>query len=140
MSHYRSDFRNQVRETLAANPRFTGFTVMRVWPGTIDAATLPVIGVLTPQERSTPDSQRTTSRGTLLQLVLRRIGHDEVEDVLDADSEVVEAVVIAALRRPDRNCVLEDTSVVSNGDAHAFVGTLVMSFRVTTWRPVATLP
>lgn len=140
MSHYRSEFRTLVREALAAHPRFTEVTVMRVWPGSIDAATLPVIGVLTPQERSAPDTQTTTRRGTLLQVALRRIGHDEVEDVLDADSAVVEAVVIATLRSRERNCVLKDTSVVSNSDAHAFVGTLVMSFRVTSWRPVATLP
>ncbi|MFB9223703.1 hypothetical protein [Paracoccus cavernae] len=122
MSHYRSDYRTLVREALTAHPRFAGFTVMRVWPGSIDAATLPVIGVLTPQERNAPDTQTTTTRGTLLQVALRRIGHDEVEDNLDADSEVVEAVVIAALRNRERNCVLEETSVVSNSDAHAFVG------------------
>lgn len=140
MSHYRSEFRALVREALSATPRLSGVTVMRVWPGSIDAATLPVIGVLTPQERSAPDTQTTTTRGTLLQVALRRIGHEEVEDTLDADSAVVEAVVVAALRQPGRNCVLEETSIVSNSDAHAFVGTLVMSFRVTTWRPVATLP
>ncbi|AZV00341.1 hypothetical protein [Paracoccus sulfuroxidans] len=140
MSHYRSDFRALVRGALAATARFSEFTVMRVWPGSIDAATLPVIGVLTPQERSTPDTQYTAARGTLLQIACRRLGRDEVEDVLDEDSAFIEAVVITALRRPDRSCVLEDTTIVSNSDAHVFVGTLVMSFRVTTWHPVAAHP
>lgn len=140
MSHYRSEFRAEVRAALAVHARFAGITIMRVWPGSVDTATLPVLGVLTPQERSTPDTQKTTSRGTLMQIALRRLGGDEVEDVLDEDSDAIEAVVISTLRRPDRNCVLEDTSIVSNSEGHSFVGTLVMSFRVTSWRSVAQLP
>lgn len=140
MGHYRSDYRNQAREALAAESRFAGFTVLKVWPGSIDADSLPVLGVLTPQDRSERDSQVSTSRQTLLQVAVRRIGGEDVEDILDEDSALIEAIVISALRRRDVACVLEDTSVVSNSESRQFVGTLIMSFRLQSWRPEATLP
>ncbi|MFG6080978.1 hypothetical protein ACEUZ9_001593 [Paracoccus litorisediminis] len=140
MAHFRTDCRNAVREALSGHNHFAGFTVLRVWSGVIDHDTLPVLGVLTPQDRCEQDSMTSTARRTLLQVALRRTGLDEVEDVLDRDSAVIEALVIAALRRPDRACVLEETSVVTNTDGQRNVGTLVMSFRLTHWLPPATLP
>ncbi|SFY23556.1 hypothetical protein SAMN04244548_03193 [Paracoccus pantotrophus] len=140
MPHHRSAYRASVLAALTANARFAGFTAPKVWTGSIDAASLPVIGVLTPQERCERDTQTTTARGTLLQVAVRRLGGDDVEDDLDDDSEVIEAIVMATLRRLDRACALEDTSVVTNTMAERNVGTLVMSFRLRSWRPVATLP
>lgn len=140
MSHYRSEYRAAVRQALAAHERFADCEVLPVWPGTVDAASLPVIGVLTPQEKSTPDTQTSTTRGTMMQVALRRLGLDDVEDRLDADSEVIEAIVLATLRSNSRGCVLEDTSIVSHSESRQNVGTLVMSFRITSWRLVATLP
>lgn len=135
MAHYRSEYRAAARAALAAHPRFRGFTVMKVWPGSVDDATLPVIGVLTPQEPTERDSQKSTTRRTLLQIALRRLGDDDVEDTLDEDSAVIEAVIIAALRSSELRCQLEDTSIVSHSGSRTFVGTLVMSFRLQSWRP-----
>lgn len=140
MSHYRSEYRATARTALAAHPRFADFTIFKVWPGSVDDATLPVLGVLTPQEPCEPDTQKTTTRRTLMQVAVRRLGGDEVEDTLDEDSGIIEAIIIAALRRPDLRCVLEETSIVSNSNGHSNVGTLVMGFRLQSWRPVATLP
>ncbi|AZV00200.1 hypothetical protein pben1_p43 [Paracoccus phage vB_PbeS_Pben1] len=140
MPHYRSSYRASVLAALIANARFSGFTALKVWPGSVDADSLPVIGVLTPQDRCERDTQKTTVRRTLLQVAVRRLGGDDVEDVLDDDSEVIEAIVLATLRRLDQPCALEDTSVVSSTVAERNVGTLVMSFRLQSWRPVATLP
>lgn len=140
MAHYRSEYRRLVREALAAHPRFSGFTIMKVWPGNVDDETLPVIGVLTPQEPSARDTQKTVTKRTLLQIALRRLGDDEVEDTLDDDSETIEEVVIAALRRQDLRCILEDTSTISHTSSRKNVGTLVMSFRVQSWRPEPSIP
>ena len=104
MAHFRTEYRNSVRAALRDHARFDDFTILKVWPGVIDADTLPVLGVLTPQDRCEQDSMTSTARRTLLQVALRRDGHDEVEDVLDQDSMAIEALVIAALRRPDRAC------------------------------------
>ncbi|MBK4216133.1 hypothetical protein JJJ17_09365 [Paracoccus caeni] len=140
MAHYRSEYRRLVREALAAHPRFAGFTIMKVWPGSVDDETLPVIGVLTPQEPSARDTQKTVTRRTLLQIAVRRIGDEEIEDTLDDDSAEIEAAVLAALRNPEHRCVLEDTSVISHTSSRKNVGTLVMSFRVQSWRSEPSLP
>lgn len=139
MAHYRTTFRNAARAALAAHPHFQGVTILKVWPGSVDAATLPVIGVLTPQEPSEPDTQTSCTKRTLLQIALRREGGDNIEDHLDDDSALIEALVLTALRSPEVAVKLEDTSIVSHSQSRAFVGTLVMSFRVQTWQPEPTL-
>ena len=139
MAHYRSEYRALALDALAAHGRFAGFTAPKVWPSGLDAESLPLIGVLTPQDRSERDTHSSSRRSTLLQVGVRRLGGDDVEDVLDEDSFHVEAIVIAALQTRSVGCVLEDTSLVSNSQGEANVGTLVMSFRLTSFRPVAIL-
>lgn len=140
MAHYRSEFRAAARLALAAHPGLQGVTVLGVWPDSIDADTLPVLGVLTPQEPSERDTHTSVTRRTLLQVALRRIGGDDVEDRLDEDSAAIEAAILSALRAPEVDVALEETSIVSHSNARSFVGTLVMSFRVQTWQPEPTLP
>jgi len=140
MAHYRSEYRALVRAALREHARFDEFTIFRVWPGSVDEDTLPVLGVLTPQDRCEQDTMTSTMRRTMLQVALRRAGHDEVEDELDQDSDIIEAVVTAALRGQGLSCFLEETSVVANTQGARNIGTLVMSFRITLWRAPATLP
>ncbi|TJZ86156.1 hypothetical protein [Paracoccus hibiscisoli] len=139
MAHYRSTFRAAVRGALSADPHFLGVDVLKIWPGSIDDTALPVIGVLTPQEPSQRDSQTSVTRLTLLQVALRRKGGEGIEDQLDEDSHRIEAQVLTALRSPEVAVTLEDTSIVSHSQSRAYVGTLVMSFRVQTWQPEPTL-
>lgn len=140
MTHFRTEYRGLCRDALVLMPRFAGFEMLKVWPGAIDDNTLPVIGVLTPNDRCKQDSMTSTKRETLLQVVVRRKGGDDVEDLLDEDSELIEAVINAALRLPTRSCFLDATTVVSNTNGEANIGTLVMSFLVTQWLPPATIP
>lgn len=140
MSHYRSEYRKAALDALSAHERFSEFTTLKVWPGAVDDQTLPVIGVLTPQEACTQPSKASVTRRTLMQVVVRRKGHDDVEDDLDSDSAVIEAIISAAFLEIRQGCFLEDTSVVTNTDGRMNVGTLVMSFRLTSFRPIATLP
>lgn len=140
MSHYRSDIRALARTALVAHPRFASFTAPKVWPGAVDADSLPVIGVLTPQDSSRMETMTSTERKTLMQVAVRRKGGENVEDILDEDSEVIEAVVLAALREQNRFCFLRETSVISNTDGAQNIGTLVMTFEITTVRPEASLP
>lgn len=140
MAHYRSQARAVARAALIAHPRFAAFTAPKVWPGAVDAESLPVIGVLTPQDSSRMETFTSTERKTLMQVAVRRKGGEDVEDVLDDDSEMIEAIVLAAIRAQNRFCFLRETSLVSNTDGARNVGTLVMTFEVATVRPEATLP
>lgn len=139
MAHYRTAFRDAARAALAADPHFAGVEVLKIWPGSIDDAILPVLGVLTPQEPSQRDSQKSVTRRTLMQVALRRKGGDDIEDQLDEDSARIEAVILATLRSSDVRAVLEDTTVVSHSQSQAYVGTLIMSFRLQTWQPEPTI-
>lgn len=139
MAHYRAEARSLARMALIAHPRFADFTAPRVWPGTLDAESLPVIGVLTPQDTSRMESFTSTERKTMLQVAVRRRGAENVEDILDEDSDVIEAVVLGALRAENRFCFLRDTSLVSNTDGTRNIGTLVLTFEFTSIRPEATL-
>lgn len=140
MSHYRSDIRALARGALISHPRFTAFTCPKVWPGAVDAESLPVIGVLTPQDSSRMETFTSTERKTLLQVAVRRKGGEDIEDILDADSDMIEAIVLAALRVQNRFCFLRETSLVSNTDGAQNIGTLVMTFETTSMRPEAALP
>lgn len=139
MSHYRTEIRRLAREALIAHPRFAGFTTPKVWPGTVDSETLPVMGVLTPQDSSRMETMVSTERKPLLQIAVRRRGGDDVEDMLDEDSELIEAIILAAIRGQNRFCFLRETSVVSNTDGARNIGTLVMTFEVKTIQPEAAL-
>lgn len=139
MDHYRSEARALARAALIAHPRFAAFNAPKVWPGAVDAESLPVIGVLTPQDSSRMESFTCTERKTLMQVAVRRKGGEDVEDILDHDSEVIEAVVLAAIRGQNRFCFLRETSLVSNTDGARNIGTLVLGFEITTLRPEAEL-
>lgn len=140
MTHYRSHYRRTALSALTMHTRFIGFTAMKVWPGTVGFQSLPVIGVLTPQERCEAHGRPSVTRRTLLQVVVRRSGHDDVEDELDEDSALIEAIISSAFLHIRQGCFLEDTSVITNTDGRENVGTLVMSFRLTAFHPIATLP
>lgn len=134
MPHYRSEYRADARKAIEEDPRFSGMTILKVWNGTIDTAALPVVGILTPQERVEEFRRSSATRRTLLQVAVRRLGSDDVEDQLDADSEAIEALILGAFAKLNGQPVLEETSVVTNTQGHATVATLVMSFRLTSFR------
>lgn len=138
MGHYRSDCRATVRQALSTHSRFSEFTILRVWRGTVDDQTLPVIGVLTPNDRRERPARPNVTCITLLQVAIRRAGGDDIEDVLDQDSEAVEAAVTGAMLDMRQACFLENISLATNTDGRQNVGTLVMDFRVTSFRPIPT--
>lgn len=140
LQHYRSTYRSEALAALTGNPRFADFTPLKVWSGAIDDRTLPVIGVLTPQERSEQQSKASLTRRTLLQVVVRRLGSEDVEDDLDDDSELIEAIISAHFLQIHQACFLEDLSIVTNTDGRSNVATLVMSFRLTRFRSPPSLP
>lgn len=137
MSHYRADYRSAVRDSLAAVTRFADFTVLSAWSENIDASTLPVMAVVTPSERSSPSTHGSFERGTLLQVILKRQGGDDIEDDLDDDAAAGEAAVLTAFAVRTLQCLLEEVTTVVNGEGSQRIGTVTLSFRVTSWRSAA---
>jgi len=131
---YRSGYRAAAIAALKSAPLTRGATVLSAWAGSIDVETLPVMGVVTPQERSTPSTHGSFERVTMMQVVLKRTGGDDLEDVLDADAAEIEPVIMMAVGSGDVQCLLEDLSIVVNAEGGQKIGTLIQTFRVTSWR------
>lgn len=139
MPHYRSLYRAAARAALALEPHFVGVTVLPAWRGNVDADSLPVMGVVTPSEATALSRHNQTERGTLLQVVIKRFGLDDLEDMLDQDSAAIEAAVIPAIWTAQNDVQCKPESVAISLDAHGekTIGTLIVSFRVASWRPLA---
>lgn len=131
---YRADYRSIARAALAAVPRFSAVTILESWAGTIDVASLPVLGVVTPSETVAPGSSGQFERGTLLQIVLKRPGSETLEDEMDQDAEAIEAAVFAAIYTPSTQCFPTEISFNVNGDGRERIGTVLVTFRITSWR------
>ncbi|MDP1620408.1 MAG: hypothetical protein Q8K33_24190 [Cypionkella sp.] len=132
--NHRSLFRTLARDALANDPRMILLTQLPAWAGNISAETLPVIGVVTPQERVSPDTFDMFERSTLLQVVVKRLGGDELEDELDADADAIEICVCAAIMVAGYRCFPEDLTLALNGDGAERIGTALVNFRVTYHR------
>ncbi|WP_376872378.1 hypothetical protein [Albirhodobacter sp. R86504] len=132
--HYRATFRETVRVAMMMSAEFSAFNQRSAWAQTIDASELPVFGVATPRETKVLDAQDVSTRSTQLIVVLKRLGGDDLEDVLDFDSEAVERIVLTALLAdPQRMASLSDTEVTIDGSGAQRVGTLQMTFRIEGW-------
>lgn len=130
----RPAFRAMARAALAADPRMSALTMISAWAGNISAKELPVIGVVTPQERSQAQTLEDFEKSTLLQIVVKRLGAEDLEDVLDADADAIEACTVAAFLQAGFRCLPEDTTFTLNGEGEQKIGTVLVSFRVTWFR------
>lgn len=127
-------FRSLAAAALAADPRLSMLKRMSAWAGSINATELPVIGVVTPQERIQPETLEDFERSTLLQVVVKRVGGDDLEDTLDDDADAVESCICPAIMGAGFRCLPEDLTIVLNGDGEQRIGTLMCNFRVTWFR------
>lgn len=132
---YRSSYRAAARAALALADRTAGMTQLTAWAGNIDADLLPVLGVVTPQEQSERSTHDSYERSTLLQVVVKRLGGDDIEDVLDADAAEIEPRIMQAIEDVGGvQCLLDSLSITVGGDGEQKIGTLIATFRVTSWR------
>lgn len=107
---------------------------LSAWAGNIPAEILPVLGVVTPQERAALDAFDIMERSTLLQIVVKRLGADDLEDVLDADADAIERCIVAAFAANQLRCLPENLIVTLNGEGEQRIGTVLVDFRVTWFR------
>lgn len=135
---YRAAYRAAAFAALAADTRLGAVTQISAWGESLDIDTLPVLGVVTPSETARPSAHGQFERGTLLQVVLKRSGGKTLEDALDADAAAIEAAVVGALLTSEIQCFPEDLTTVVNGEGQRRIGTVVVNFRVTSWRSLGT--
>ncbi|GGE26625.1 hypothetical protein SAMN05421774_11252 [Gemmobacter megaterium] len=131
---WRAGYRSAARAALAAVPRFADMTVLATWSGSVDPETLPVLGVVTASEQQQPTSGGRFEHDTLLQIIVKRQGGDDLEDELDADDAAIIQAVMGAIYTRETPCLPTDMSQMLNGEGRQRIGTLVRSFKITSWR------
>lgn len=134
MASYRAQYRAAALAALAADPRLGSVRQIRAWGESLDIDTLPVLGVVTPNEDAKPAAHGQFERGTLMQVVLKRTGGETLEDEIDEDAAAIEAAVVGALLSASLQCFPESLSTVTSGEGQRRIGTAVVNFRVTSWR------
>lgn len=132
---WRSDYRTAARAALAAVPRFADMTILSAWAGTIDPETLPVMGIVTASDQMRPSSSGQFEHETLLQVIIKRQGGDDLEDTLDDDDAAIIQAVMGAIMTRATPCWPTSMTQNLNGDGRQRIGTLVRDFRITSWRP-----
>lgn len=131
MTHYRARYRDIVKAALSASARFGSFTTKSAWAQNISAEDLPVFGVATPHETKNRDSLDTSERDTTLHLVIKRLGLDGIEDLLDDDSQAAETLVLEALEAEGIQGDLTQTEIRLDGGGEQRAGALTMTFRIS---------
>ena len=137
MTISRSQIRSRAKAALAANPRMSGFEQISAWTGNIEASRLPVLGAVTPGERIDPETWSHYQRATVLQVVAKRLGRDDLEDQLDADADAIEAATLQSFAQWGVDCVPVSVSFTLNGEGEQRIGTVVAEFRVTWHRDLS---
>ncbi|MCL4069004.1 hypothetical protein M3484_20820 [Pseudomonas sp. GX19020] len=130
MTHYRSRYRAVIQAALTASPRFADFTVRSAWAQNISAEDLPVFGIATPVESKNRDSLDTSERETTVHIVFKRLGLDDIEDILDEDSAAAETAILDALQASGIQGDLAQTEIRLDGAGEQRAGSLTMTFRL----------
>lgn len=130
MPHYRAEYRDLTRQTLLASSRFSEFTTRSAWAQNISAEDLPIFAVVTPGETKDLDSLTSSARETTLHLVIKRLGDESIEEVLDDDSVAAEILLLEAFRGKGIAGDLTQTQIQIDGTGEQRIGSLTMTFRI----------
>lgn len=130
--HPRGILRRDVRAAIEADAGFAEAKVLVSWAQKVDADSLPVLGVFTPRERSRKIASTDVLREADVAVQLRRAGGDELEDQLDDDSALLEALVLPVLAAHGAgDHQLELTDIDISGEGARRIGKLNMTFRAS---------
>jgi len=130
MTHIRTRLRMDVRAALVVA------MIDVTWPqrhwGKEHVSDLPRGGVATPRTRNDLIDVGSVNRAIDLIVVLKREGGDDIEDILDADSTLIERAVLPVLEGYSTDFGLVETQIAPDGRGSTTVGELSMLFRVVT--------
>jgi hypothetical protein len=129
----RKEVRAQARAALELAPDLAGFTAISAWVQSVDVDALPAWALATPRETRERKSHDKAQEDLTLAVVIKRLGGDDIEDILDDDSAAVEEAIVPALRSNARDAELAHTEIKLDGEGARRVGTLTMAFTVTYW-------
>ncbi|MFY0619024.1 hypothetical protein [Shimia sp.] len=128
MSHPRTELRANVRAALSA--AFPDVDWAKDYWRTITPKQLPRGGVGTPRTSHDWIDLDTKEAAVDLLVVLKRAGAADLEDLLDGDSEGLEAAVLPVLAEVSDDFDLTETRIDADPGGEETIGELHMRFRV----------
>lgn len=132
----RKELRRTVRDVVTGLPIFDDWTQLRSWGHSLDPEALPVVGVITPSERAEGLTGEELRRSTTFVVHFAMTGGDNLEDDLDDYSDMVEAVVYAALRDRDMPLFQIESAEFDIKDAGGKrMGSATLTFSETRFSP-----
>lgn len=140
MTHRRARLRAALKTAFEVAPRFDGFELISAWASSVDPDSLPVLGVATPSETKDQDAHHSAERTITTVVVIKRRGGEDIEDILDGDSDHVERMVLGTLRTLNIDALLDRSDVAVDGSADKRIGTLTMTFRAFIQTPEPLTP
>ena len=128
MTNHRTDLRAFAYDAINRAGYFSEFTGVKAWAQSVDSESLPMFGVSTPRENSNAVDTESHQRQVDLHVVLKRMGCEEIEDVLDADADALEALLLPRLRQTYLHAELTQTEVTLSGEGRMLVGMIAVTF------------
>lgn len=129
----RTEVRALAASALLATPGLSEATRISAWVQSVDAQVLPAYAIATPSERTELATYDSEQCDLTLVAVLKRLGGDDIEDILDSDADLIGAAVASAVRSASRSCELTQADTKVDGDGGQRVGTITLTFTVTYW-------
>lgn len=133
--HHRSQIRLAAKLALQHCAHFDGLALRSAWASNVSLDALPLMALLTPQERVTHHTTHTTDREVDLIFLIRRTGGEDLEDQLDLDSLHAETTITAALRTQGFGVSLQSTEISIDQSGERRIGSLDLKFEVLLTAP-----
>lgn len=128
MTNHRTELRAFAHDAITRAAYFREFTGIKAWAQSVDSESLPMFGVSTPRENSSAVDSDSHQRQVELHVVLKRMGCEDIEDVLDADADALEALLLPRLRQSYLHAELAQTEVTLSGEGRMLVGMIAVTF------------
>lgn len=131
MSLTRPEVRHRARDAVLAHARFADFKVSSRWGRNRDETQLPAVDFFTPRFDQTVAGVSMRRDTIDLLALVRRVDGDDLEDLLDADADVLEAAVLGVLDSHFDEAMLVSGENDVPGVGERRVGTMMLTFRLT---------
>lgn len=136
MSGHRKALRDAVRAALQLDAQLGAMNVRKTWSQNVDEKELPAWGVSTPSDPAELFDAEDLEYQTQVAVMLRRAGHDDLEDELDDDADRIVAAAMPALDAAAFLTTGIDTKFDYAGEGSKRVGQVTVSFLCRVQAPI----
>ena len=140
MDDHRTVLRGVVKAALSGDTRIGSFDFKPAWHRSVNIKTAPVYTVHIPVDRSELSSQTTREWQTQIDVIVKRVSGNNIEDLTELDVEAIERAVIPALLALD-DLITADTVGVDfeySGEGASLVAQMTVRFQTVVCADIPT--